>query len=241
MASSIGFILGTGWGKIIKDVKIEKEISYSKLFGKNTTVPGHQGKVIFAKLNGKKIIFLSGRFHTYEDYSPYEVTKTICYLHEQGVKKIIITSAVGALNPKFQVGDLVILSDLLTFFCPSPLIGPKFQDMSEPFSKKLIKLAENSIHQSKINYQKGVYAFMKGPQFETYADKMALRALGADIVGSSTVHETIMAKHLGMEVLGLSLVTNLAFVKHSHEEVLKAAKNQEEKLYIFIKNLIRML
>lgn len=241
MNSAIGFILGSGWGKVIKDVKIDKELLYSKIFGQKTTVPGHSDKAIFGTISEKKVIILSGRFHTYEGYSSYETTKTVRYLHDQGVRKIIITSAVGGLNPKYKVGDLVILNDIITLFCQSPLTGAQFQNLSEPFSQDLSKSAEQAAAQINLPLQKGVYAYMKGPHYETFADKMALRFLGADVVGMSTVPEVIMANHLDMEVLGLSLVTNLAFVKHSHKEVLAAVKNQEEKLRKFFLELIKML
>lgn len=239
MNSPIGFILGSGWGKIIENIKNKKEKGFETVFDQKTSVEGHAGKVISGLLFGKNLIVLSGRFHTYEGYSSFQVTKTARYLHEQGVKKIIITSASGGLNPKYQVGDLVILNDMISLFCQSPLTGSQFQNLSQPFSQKLIEAAEESALETDISLQKGVYVYMKGPHYETFADKMALRFLGADVVGMSTVPEVIMANHLGMEVLGLSMVTNLAFVKHSHKEVLKVAKNQQEKLARFINLLIK--
>lgn len=241
MNSPIGFILGSGWGKIITSLHNKKILSFEKIFGNKTTVPGHSGEVFSGTLNGKSVIIISGRFHTYEGYSSYDVTKTIRYLNEQGVKKVIITSAAGGLNPRYRVGDLVVLKDMITLFCKSPLTGPKFQDMSLPFSKDLIKAAETSAKKNKIRIQKGIYAYTPGPHFETFADKKMLFKLGADVVGMSTVPEVIMANYLGMEVLGLSLVTNLAFVKHDHKEVLANAKKQEEKLGNFFYQLIKFL
>ncbi len=183
----------------------------------------------------------SGRLHTYEGYSSYEATKTVRYLREQGVKKIIITSAVGALNPKYQVGDLVILQDIITLFCRSPLSGSQFQNMSQPFSPSLVESAVRSCTTVDMPMQKGVHVYFKGPHYETFADKMALRFLGADVCGMSMAPEVIMANHLGMEVLGLCLVTNLAFVKHSHEEVLKEEKKQEQNLRKFFSKLIKTI
>lgn len=241
MTSPIGLLLGTGWGKITKKINITKTEPYKEIFGHNTSVPGHSGKVIFGKLLNRKVVALSGRFHLYEGYTPHQATKTIGYLHQQGVKKLIISSAAGGLNPKYKVGDLVILVDIISLFSPSPLIGPKFQDMSNPFSEEMKKKAEKAAVINGLNYQKGIYVYMRGPHFETYADKMALRVLGADVVGSSTVPEVIMANYLKMKVLGLSLVTNLSFVKHSHQEVLKAAQNQEKNLYRFIVSLLKQL
>ncbi len=241
MATPIGLILGTGWGKIIADLKSSKKVPYKNIFGAAPSIPGHAGQVITAKYKNKNLIILSGRFHTYEGYSAHEATKTVRYLHKEGVKKIIITSAVGALNPKYKVGDLVILKDMITLFCQSPLIGPKYQDLSVPFSEKLQNLAIATASSLHIPFQSGIHVFVNGPHFETAADKMTLRQLGADVVGMSIVPEVIMGRNLNMEVLGLSLITNLAFVKHSHEDVLAAAKKQEKNLYEFIKKLIIFL
>lgn len=238
MKSPIGLILGSGWGKVTSTLKNKKELSFEKIFNKATSVPGHEGKVITGKINNNEVIILSGRFHTYEGYTPYEAAKTIRFLDKKGVKKVILTSASGGLNPEYRVGDIVILNDLITLFSQSPLTGPNFQDMSKPFSNTLQNIAEKSAKTNKMKFQRGVYAYVRGPHFETFSDKKALRILGADVVGMSTVPETIMANNLGMEVLGLSLVTNLAFVKHNHKDVLAAAKSQEESLYNFMNTLL---
>ncbi len=238
MSAPIGLILGTGWNGVVQNIQPSSKQSFSTVFGKTSGVPGHEGSVTKGVVKGKECIILSGRFHTYEGYNPSEVVQTIEYLDSQGVKKIIITAACGGLNPKYNVGDVVVLSDLLTLFCQSPLVGAKFQDMSRPFSSALVTAAERSASETHLPYQKGVYAYFRGPHFESYADKMALKMLGADVCGMSTVPEVIMANHLRMETLGLALVTNLAFVKHSHEEVLTAAKNSEETLTKFIETLI---
>jgi purine-nucleoside phosphorylase len=235
MKSPVGLILGSGWGKIVSTLADKKEVTFERVFKQKTTVPGHQGKVVTGKIHNNKVIILS---HTYEGHTPTDAAKTVRFLHKEGVKKVIITSASGGLNPKYRVGDLVILKDLITLFSQSPLQGPNFQDLSRPFSEALQGLAVDSAKKNKIRFQKGVYAYVRGPHFETFSDKKALRILGADVVGMSTVPEVILANNLGMEVLGLSLVTNLAFVKHNHKEVLAAAQSQEEKLYKFINTLI---
>ncbi len=239
--SSVGIILGSGWGKISHHFKAKKIQDFSTVFGHTPTALGHEGKILSGTLHGKRVILLSGRFHLYEGYSPEEAAKTVTYLHEQGISKLILTSAAGALNPKFKVGDLVIHSDVLTLFCPSPLVGSHFQDMSEPYAKHMVEQTEICAHKTGLDYQKGVYAFVRGPHYESFADKLALRQLGADIVGSSTVPELIMAKHLQMDVLGLSITTNLAFVKHSHQEVLKAAEHKEDILFLLLDRLIKVL
>lgn len=241
MKSPVGLILGSGWGKIADNLTERKETSFEKVFKNKTTVPGHLGKIITGQIHGKDVIILSGRLHTYEGYPPYEASKTVRFLHEKGVKKIIITSASGGLNPKYRVGDLVILKDLITLFSRSPLTGPEFQDLSKPFSENLRKEAEKSAKKNRIRVQKGVYVYVRGPHFETFSDKKALRILGADVVGMSTVPEVIMANNLQMEVLGLSLVTNLAFVKHNHKDVLAAAHMMETSLYKFFESLINSI
>lgn len=240
MPHPLGLILGTGWNGIVSNLRNTSTSSFWDIFKRSAGVPGHEGTVIKGTLKGRDCIILSGRFHTYEGYTSAEAVDTIKYLHEEGVKKVVVTSACGGLNPKYQVGDVVILSDVLTLFAQSPLVGAKFQDMSRPFSPKLIEAAETAAFQTKTRTQKGTYAYFRGPHFETFADKMALRFLGADVCGMSTVPEVIMANYLKMEVAGLSLVTNLAFVKHSHEEVLASAKANEKKLNAFIEEFIKL-
>ena len=234
-------ILGTGWKSLINQVTVLKRESYQKLFQVESTVPGHSGKLIHARLNKKDLIIMSGRLHIYEGYTPDQVTQPIRYLKKLGVENLIITNAVGGLNPKLRVGDFVILKDIFTLLAPTPLVGPKFMDVSQVFNLQLIKAAKTQADKLKLRSSLGVYAYCHGPQFETPADKRALIAMGADVVGMSNVPETIMANYLGMKVLGLAFVTNLAFVKHSHAEVLseahKAANNMARLLTAIIENL----
>lgn len=234
-------VLGTGWNQIVQKVTIINKQPYLKIFKLKSTVPGHQGELIHAVLNDKPILILSGRFHLYEGYTPAEVTRPIEYLKKMGIKNLIITNAVGGLNPEYSVGDFVILSDMITLLTPTPLTGPKFQDLSQAFNLQLIKLARTQAEKLKLRNHLGIYAYCHGPQFETPADKRALRILGADVVGMSNVPETIMANHLGIKVLGLAFVTNLAFVKHSHQQVLaesdRGADNMVKLLSAIIQNL----
>lgn len=239
--AKIGLILGTGWNKVIDEVKVIKTWSYQKLFKVKSTVPGHEGKLIYGVLAGKPVLILAGRFHIYEGHSAQIATEPIRLLKKLGVKTLITTAAVGGLNPKYKVGDFVVLSDLLTLLLPSPLVGPKFQDMSAAFDPNLAALAKKTISQLKLPQQSGVYFYYPGPNFETPADKRALRLLGGDVVGMSTAPETIMANHLGIKVLGLTFVTNLAFVKHNHLDVLaaatKASPQMSRLLTAIVKNL----
>ena len=219
----IGLILGTGWNKVIDEVNIVKSWPYQKLFKVKSTVPGHEGRLIYGILSGKPVLILAGRFHVYEGHSAAVATEPVRLLKKLGVETLITTAAVGGLNPKYKVGDFVVLSDLLTLLVQSPLVGPQFQDLSQCFDQKLMKLAQNTIKKQSLPFQSGVYFYYHGPNFETPADKRALRLLGGDVVGMSTAPETIMANHLKIKVLGLTFVTNLAFVKHSHLDVLAAS------------------
>jgi len=234
-------ILGTGWNQVIKQIKVIKRTPYEKLFKLKSTVPGHQGELIEAEYAGKQVAIMSGRFHIYEGYTAQQVTKPLLYLKKLGVKNLIITNAVGGLNPKLKVGDFVILNDFFTLMAPTPLVGPEFIDLSQAFNLQLIKLAQIQAKKLNLRHSLGVYAYCHGPQFETPADKRALKILGADVVGMSNAPETIMANYLKMKVLGLACVTNLAFVKHSHQEVLaeskKAASNMTKLLTAILKQL----
>jgi purine-nucleoside phosphorylase len=159
---------------------------------------------------------------------------------QAGMKQVIVTAAAGAINEKYKVGDFVVLSDLLTLFLSvdNPLIGPTFTDMSQCFDEELRQRAIKACANNEIPFHEGVYAYAHGPHFETPADKMALKFLGADVVGMSTVPETIMARSLGVKVLGLAYVTNLAFVKHEHKDVLAAAEKGSSRMVSLLKDLV---
>lgn len=232
-------MLGSGWSRALAKAEVEMEVSYKELFGVGSGVPGHEGKLVIAKLSGKRVAFMAGRFHLYEGYRGAEATTPIRVFAECGAKKLVVTSAAGGLNPKFGVGELVVLSDLLTMFLlDNPLVGAEFVDMSQVFDEAWRQAALKACGEVGLVGHGGVYVYMHGPHFETFADKMALAQLGADCVGMSTVPEVVQAKQLGMKVLGLSLVTNLAFVSHKHEEVLSAAEEASEKLASLIEKIV---
>jgi len=230
-------VLGSGWNKVLDKTEIETEIKYTGLFGVDVTVPGHVGKLIIAKVKDKRIAFMSGRFHTYEGLKSFEATTPIRVFGKCGIKKLILTAACGALNEKYKVGDFVIMNDVITLFLAldSPLIGPKFIDLSQIFNQDLINKAKKVALINNINFHEGSYVYYHGPNYETPADKMALRFLGADVVGMSIVPEVLVARSLNIDVLGLAFVTNLAFVKHNHKEVVneanKASPNMIKLLY----------
>lgn len=233
-------VLGSGWSRMLEGAKKEIEIPYFKLFGVGASVPGHEGKLIIANVKGKRIACMSGRFHTYEGYSAYEATTPIRVLAKAGVKKLVLTAACGALNEKFKVGDFVILSDVITLFLAldNPLKGPNFVDVSEVFDPTLRKKAIQVCTENDIPFHEGTYVYYHGPNYETPADKMALRFLGADVVGMSTVPETIVGRSLRLQILGLSFVTNLAFVKHDHKEVIAEANKASKKMAELLKGII---
>lgn len=232
-------MLGSGWNKILDFVEVSNRVSYKRIFGVETSVPGHEGELVVGEIEGKAIAFMSGRFHLYEGYSAHEATFPIRVFSELGVKRLIVTSASGGINPDYMVGDIVILSDLITMFIPTnPLVGPKFQDMSQVFDPEMRDAAISASKANSISYKEGVYMYLPGPHYETPSDKRAVSILGADCVGMSTVPEVLQAKNLGMKVLGLSFVTNLAFVKHSHEEVVKAANEGSKNMSTLLRRVI---
>lgn len=231
-------ILGSGWNKVLDQAEVIKEISYKDFLGVEASVPGHEGKLIIAKVNDKEVAFMQGRLHTYEGYTTEEVTRPIQAFAQLGLKKMIVTAAAGGLNKQYQVGDFVILSDMITAFCPSPLTGAKFQDLSQAFDLNWSAQAVKICSKEHIPFHQGVYAYTRGPHFETPADKRLFALLGADVIGMSTVPETIMARYLGLDVLGLAFVTNLAFVKHDHKDVLAAAEKGSKQMVKFLGSLI---
>jgi len=231
-------ILGSGWNKVLEQAEIMKEVPYKDFLGVGSSVPGHEGKLVIAKIGEKKIGFMQGRLHTYEGYTSNEVTLPIQLFAELGLKKMIVTAAAGGLNEKYQVGDFVILNDMITSFCHSPLSGAQFQDLSQAFDPEMRKKAVDICSKLNIPFHEGVYCYTKGPHFETPADKRLFAKLGADVIGMSTVPETIMARFLGIEVLGLAFVTNLAFVKHDHKDVLAAADRGSKQMVELLSMLI---
>lgn len=231
-------VLGSGWNHVLKKVNSELELSYKDLFGVEASVPGHDGKLVIGTLDGKKIALMAGRLHTYEGHTTEESTRPLQSFAQVGLKKVILTAAAGALNEKYHVGDFVIMSDMITAFCQSPLVGPKFTDLSEVFDPEFRQFATEACLTSKAKFHDGVYCYVRGPHFETPADKMLYRHLGADAVGMSTVHEAIMSRYVGVRVLGLAFITNLAFVSHAHEDVLHAANEGGSQMTSVLQQLV---
>lgn len=238
----IGIILGTGLGALAKEIKVESSIPYKDIpHFPVSTVYGHEGKLVLGSLGGKKVTAMQGRFHYYEGYSLQEVTFPVRVMKAMGADTLVVSNACGGMNPLFSRGDIMVMEDHINLFGDNPLrgpnddsLGPRFPDMSEPYSRELIGLAEQVALEAGIKLQKGVYVGVQGPNLETRAEYRFLRGIGADVVGMSTVPETIVAVHSGMRVLGLSVVTDLclpdALKPASHIEIVKTASKAEPKL-----------
>lgn len=238
----IGVILGSGLGRFGESIEDPMEISYGDIpHFPVSTVKGHEGKLIFGKVNGVEILAMKGRFHYYEGYSMKEVVYPLYVMKALGVECLIVTNACGGINLDFHPGTLMIIEDFINLFKDNPLMGPnderfgtRFPDMSEPYDRKLMEAAGEVAGDLGIPFQKGVYAGVSGPYYETAAEIRMLGRMGADAVGMSTVPETLTANYLGMRVLGISCITNMATgirkEKHSHEGVMETAAAASDEL-----------
>ena len=214
-----------------------------------STVEGHAGKLIFGKLGGKDIMAMEGRFHFYEGYSMKEVTFPERVMYELGIRTLFVSNAAGGMNPKFKIGDLMIINDHINFFPEHPLRGkncppgPRFPDMHEAYDHELIALADKIAEEKGISVQHGVYVGVQRPTFETPAEYRMYRLLGGDAVGMSTVPEVIVARHCGIKVFGVSIITDLGGfdtpVEVSHEEVQKAANAAQPVMTEIMREIIR--
>lgn len=242
-------ILGTGLGSLVHEITDKYEISYKDIPNfPLSTVEGHSGKLIFGKLGGKDILAMQGRFHFYEGYSMQQVTFPVRVMRELGIKTLFVSNAAGGMNPNFEIGDLMIITDHINLFPEHPLrgknidYGPRFPDMSEAYSRELIAKALEIAKEKGIKVQQGVYVGTQGPTFETPAEYKMFHILGGDAVGMSTVPEVIVANHCGIKVFGVSVITDLGIegqiVEVSHEEVQKAADAAQPRMTTIMKELI---
>lgn len=248
-----GIILGTGLGGLVNEIKIEYSIPYANIPNfPESTVEGHSGKLIFGELGGKKVMAMQGRFHYYEGYTMQQITFPVRVMKEIGIKNLIVSNASGGMNPSFKVGEIMIINDHINLFADNPLIGkncdelgPRFPDMSEAYKKEYVELAKQIAKENNIKVCEGVYAGLSGPCFETPAEYRYIWRIGADAVGMSTVPEVIVAKHGGMSCFGISIITDLGVegtVENvSHEEVQMIAKQQEPKMSLIVKELVKRI
>lgn len=249
----IAIILGSGLGILGEELEDKITIPYNEIANfPVSTVEGHAGELIIGKLNGVEVLVMNGRFHFYEGYSLQEVTFPIRVFHLLGIEKLLITNAAGAINTNFLPGDFMVITDYLSFFADSVLrgknleeFGERFPDMSQTFDKTLTESLKKVIEKQMGKAHEGVYAYMKGPTFETPAEIRALRALGADAVGMSTVPEAIVAHHCGMETVAVSCMTNMAAgvleQNLSHQDVQKIANQNKNKWKEIVKEYILLI
>ena len=228
-------ILGSGLGNFADTVQTEETLDYHAIEGfPVSTVPGHKGRFIFGYVDEVPMVIMQGRVHYYEGYSMEEVTLPIRLMRLLGAKLLFLTNASGGINEKYRAGDFMLISDHISSFIPSPLIGandeklgPRFPDMSDVYKKEIREIIKRIAKEEGIPPQEGVYIQFTGPAYETPAEIRMARLLGADAVGMSTVCEAIVANHMGMDVCGISCVTNMASgilpQPLSHKEVQETA------------------
>lgn len=245
-----GVILGSGLGSFTDDIQIEFTLPYGEIPNfPVSTVQGHKGALVFGTIGSKKVVAMQGRFHFYEGYSMKEVTFPVRVMKFLGVEKLIVSNASGGVNPNYNVGDVVLIKDHVNMMPEHPLrgknderFGPRFVNMSEPYSRKMMDKAKELAQKLNIEIKDGVYLGLQGPTFETLAEYKMVKNIGADCVGMSTVPEVIVARHMEMETFGLSVITDMgdedSIETISHDEVLEAAKSAEPKVRMLIKELI---
>ncbi len=246
----VGIILGTGLGKLAEEIEAAISIPYGEIPEfPVSTVESHAGRLIYGQLGGKNVLAMQGRFHYYEGYAMHQITLPVRVMHELGIRTLLVSNAGGVLNPHFDRGDIMVLDDHINLLGDNPLIGPnldeygpRFPDMSEPYDRELIALAEDIALEQKLNLRKGVYVAVQGPNLETRAEYRFLRAIGADVVGMSTVPEAIVANHMGMRTLAFSVITDECYPDAlravSLEEIIATAAGAEPKLTALMQALI---
>jgi len=247
---TIGIILGTGLGGLVKEINVIDEIPYAEIPNfPVSTVESHSGKLIFGELGGKSVVAMQGRFHYYEGYSLQQVTFPVRVMKLLGIERLFVSNASGGVNPDFEVGEIMIQDDHINLFPGNPLIGknfdelgPRFPDMSEPYDHKMIELAKEIAAENNIKVSVGTYAGLTGPTLETPAEYQYVRNTGADAVGMSTVPEVIVANHMEIPCFAISIITDLGvkgkIKKVSLQDVIDVASRQEPKMTLIMKELI---
>jgi purine-nucleoside phosphorylase len=216
MRPEVAIVLGTGLGALAKEIQVETVIPYEEIPGfPLSTVESHTGRLLLGRVAGRAVVAMQGRFHRYEGYDLEQVTFAVRVLHSLGAGTLVVSNACGGMHPLWAPGDLVLLSDHINLLGDNPLVGrnddqlgPRFPDMSAPYDSALRELARGTALELGIVLREGVYVAVPGPNLETRAEYRMLRAMGADVVGMSTVPEVIVAVHEGMRVLGISIITD---------------------------------
>jgi purine-nucleoside phosphorylase len=250
---AIGIILGTGLGALAREIQQEVVVDYGDIpHFPVSTVESHHGKLIFGTLAGKPVVAMQGRFHMYEGYSLQHVTFPVRVMKFLGVQTLLISNAAGGMNPHFSRGSIMVITDHINLLGDNPLIGPnddalgpRFPDMSEPYSRALIEIADEVALDLKIRLEHGVFVAVPGPNLETRAEYRYLRLIGADAVGMSTVPENIVANHMGMKVLGFSIITDECFPDALQpanvDEIIATAAKTEPKLTAIMKGVVERI
>ena len=245
-------VLGTGLGRLAAEIEIVDEFPYQDIPNfPVSTVEGHSGKLIFGRLGGKDVMALQGRFHYYEGYDMKQVTFPVRVMYELGIQNLFVSNASGGMNPNFEIGDLMLITDHINFMPEHPLhgpnfpTGPRFPDMHEAYDHAYLDLARQIAKEKGIKTVEGVYLATQGPTFETPAEYKMYHIWGADAVGMSTVPEVIVARHCGMRVFGISIITDLGaegkIVEVSHEEVQKAANAVQPLMAEIFREMVKRI
>jgi len=246
-------ILGTGLGGLAKEIKAEAVIPYEEIPGfPLSTVEAHAGRLILGSLSGKPVVAMQGRFHRYEGYSLQQVTFPVRVMHALGAETLVVSNACGGMHPLWAPGDLMLIADHINLIGDNPLIGPhderlgpRFPDMSQPYDESLRAMARKLALELGITLREGVYVAVTGPNLETRAEYRMLRAMGADVVGMSTVPEVIVAVQEGMKVLGISIITDQclpdALEPASLEKIIAVANRAEPSLTRLVSGVVERL
>lgn len=237
-----GIVLGSGLGALAEAVEVEREVLFSEAGLPSSSVPGHEGKFLFGSLGGARVLLMKGRVHLYEGHDVHQITAGVRWMAEQGVDSLVLTNAAGTLNPGFPPGAWMMLTDHLNLTGSSPLHGAKFVDMTTAYDAAWRGVFHSAAAVQGMILHEGVYAGLRGPQYETPAEIRMLRTLGADAVGMSTVLETIQARALGLRVAAFSCLTNwgagISPASLDHHEVLEAGKHAAGAMIDLLKAVI---
>lgn len=252
LVPDIGIILGSGLGDLADQIEDAIRIPFEEIpHFPRPTIEGHAGQFILGRLEGKNVVTMKGRIHYYEGYSIQQVTFPVRLMKNLGIKIFIVTNASGGVNQSFSAGDLMLITDHINMQGTNPLIGPndpevgpRFPDMSEAYTRSLVKLAEEIAMKEGIPVRKGIFTAVTGPNYETIAEIKFLRIIGVDAVGMSTVPEVLVARHAGLKVLGISCITDVVHTDEgvtpvSHEEVLAVANRVKPRFIRLMRSIVR--
>ncbi len=246
----VGIILGTGLGGLVEEIEVEATLEYGEIpHFPTSTATSHRGRLVCGTLRGVPVVAMEGRFHMYEGYALKEITLPVRIFKALGAEWLVVSNACGGLNPHFRSGDIMVIEDQINLMGDNPLIGinddrlgPRFPDMSAPYDPLLIDRALQLARQEDIPAHQGVFVAVSGPNLETRAEYRFLRAVGADVVGMSTVPETIVAAHCGLKVVGFSIVTDMCLPDALHavnvEQIIAVANEAEPKLRTLVRGIV---